>query len=174
MPKTRKEKEQIVAELADKLNKMKSVVFTSVSGYTMEDADSLRAKGVESGVEHLVTKKTLLVKALENGGYTVTKDMLEGSVLMSIGYEDEVSPAKIIKEFAKEREGIKILSGLLEGNLVGADKVMQLAELPSKQELLAQVVGTINAPVSGFVNVLAGNLRNMVYVLSAIKDAKTV
>ncbi len=174
MPKTRKEKEQIVADLADKLSQMKSVVFTSISGYTMDDANSLREKGRESGVELSVIKKTLLVRALEKNGFTVSKDLLEGSILMSIGFEDEVAPAKLMKEFSKEREEqIKILAGILEGNLVDAKMVQQLAGLPSKQELLAKVVGSINAPVSGFVNVLSGNLRNIVGVLNAIKETKS-
>lgn len=173
MPKTRKEKEQIVSDLADKLAKMKSAVFTSVSGYTMDDANALREKGHDSGVEYLIIKKTLLVRALEKNGFAVSKDMLEGSVLLSIGYDDVVAPARLMKEFSKGRDNMRVLSGILEGNLVDANKVQLLADLPSKQELLAKVVGTINAPLSGFVNVLAGNLRNVVYVLSAIKDTKS-
>ena len=175
MPKTRKENEQIVSDLAEKLERMKSVVFTSVSGYTMDDANMLREKGREAGVELSVMKKTLLVRALEKNGFKVSKDMLEGSILMSIGFDDEVAPARLMKEFSKDREEqIKILSGILEGELVDAQMVKQLAGLPSREELLAKVVGSINAPISGFVNVLAGNLRNIVYVLNAVKDKKSV
>jgi large subunit ribosomal protein L10 len=173
MPKTRAEKEEIVSELADKLARMKSTVFTSVSGYTVDDANALRAKGREQGVELLIAKKTLLVRALEKNGFTVGSDELSGSILTTIGYDDEVAAAKLIAEFAKEKEeGIEIVGGLLEGKFVGSDAIKQLATLPSRDELLAQVVGTINAPISGFVNALAGNLRNIVQVLNAIKDTK--
>lgn len=172
MPKSRAQKEEIVTELAEKLSRIKSAVFTSVSGYTMEDADALRKKGHEQGIELAVAKKTLLLRALEQNGFTISKDGLEGSILTVLGYHDEVSAAKLIATFAKDREGIQLVGGILEGRVVGADAVKQLASLPSRQELLAKLVGSINAPVSGFVNVLAGNLRNVVYVLNAIKDAK--
>ncbi|PJA45462.1 50S ribosomal protein L10 [Candidatus Uhrbacteria bacterium CG_4_9_14_3_um_filter_50_9] len=172
MPKTRQEKEEIVAELADKLARMKTVVFTSVSGYTMENANDLRQKGIDLGVELLVAKKTLLVRALEKNGFTIGKNDLEGSILTSLGYNDEVAAAKLMAEFAKDREDIQIVGGILEGEFVGTDAIKQLATLPSREELLAQLVGSINAPVSGFVNALAGNLRNFVYVLNAVKEAK--
>ncbi len=172
MAKTRAEKEQIVADLTNKLQSVKSVVFTSVTGYTMADADALRRKGREEGVELSITKKTLLLRALENSGIEANKDQFEGSILTSFGLSDEVAPAKIIADFAKEHEGIKIIGGILEGRLVGADAIKQLATLPSKEELLAKLVGSINAPRAGFVNVLAGNLRSFVYALHAIKEAK--
>ena len=170
MPKTREQKEQMVAELADKFGKMKSCVFTSISGYTMEDANTLRSKGREQGIELSVTKKTLLLHALKAFGVDADKEQFEGSILTAIGHEDEVAAAKLIAEFAKEREGINMVGGVLEGSLVDSVAVTKLSALPSKQELLAKVVGSINAPTSGFVNALAGNLRNMVYVLNAIKD----
>jgi large subunit ribosomal protein L10 len=172
MPKTRQEKEAIVAELADKLARMKTVVFTSVSGYTMDDANNLRQKGSEQGVELLVAKKTLLVRALEANGHKVGKNDLEGSILTSLGYNDEVAAAKLMAEFAKDRDDITLVGGILEGEFVGTEAIKQLATLPSREELLAKVVGSINAPVSGFVNVLAGNLRNFVYVLNAVKESK--
>ncbi len=172
MPKTRQEKEQIVAELSEKLGSMKSAVFTSISGYTMDDANMLREKGKEAGVEVLIAKKTLLLRALEEKGFGSKKDDLEGSILTTIGYNDEVSAAKLIAELSKERDGIQIVGGVLEGTFVGSDAIRQLATLPSREELLAKMVGSINAPVSGFVNVLAGNLRNLVYVLNAVKEAK--
>ncbi|MFC1787846.1 50S ribosomal protein L10 [Patescibacteria group bacterium] len=172
MPKTREQKEQIVKELTDKLGRTKSVVFTSISGYTMNDADSLREQGRTQGVELGITKKSLLVRALKDQGIEMNKNQFEGSVLSSFGYDDEVSPAKIISDFIKQRETMEILGGVLEGVFVDADSIKRLAKLPSKQQLLAQVVGTINAPVSGFVNVLAGNLRGLVGVLNNIKESK--
>lgn len=172
MPKTRAEKAQIIEDLSGKLGSMKTAVFTSVSGYTMDDANALREKGQEAGVEILIAKKTLLVRALEKNGFEVSKADLSGSILTTFGYDDEVAAAKLMAEFAKDREEITIVGGILEGQFVGTDAVQQLATLPSKEELLAKVVGSINAPVSGFVNVLAGNLRQFVYALNAIKEAK--
>lgn len=172
MPKTREQKQVLIDELADKLRRMKSVVFTSISGYTMKDADALRTKGRNEGVEFVVTKKTLLARALEAAGIAASVDHLEGSVLTSIGFQDEVAPAKLLAAFGKDREGIKILSGILEGKQLDAVTVKTLAKLPSKQELLGKLVGSLNAPTSGFVNVLAANLRGFLRVLDAIKGTK--
>lgn len=173
MPKTRVQKEKIVTELAEKLSRIKSAVFTSVSGYTMEDADSLRQKGHEQGIELAVAKKTLLLRALEQNGFTAEKIDLDGSILTTLGYQDEISPAKLMATFAKDRDGIQLVGGILEGRVIGADAVKQLASLPSRKELLAKLVGSIHAPVGGFVNALAGNLRNFVYVLNAVKEIKS-
>lgn len=138
----------------------------------MTDANDLRTKGAAEGVDLAITKKTLLLRALEGVGVTAEMNQFEGSILTTFGNTDEVAAAKLMAEFAKDREGIEIVGGVLEGKLVGADAIKQLATLPSKQELLAKLVGSINAPRSGFVNVLAGNLRNFVYALNAIKEAK--
>lgn len=172
MPKSREQKEEMVAQLAEKLSRIRSAVFTSVSGYTMEDANALREKGLEQGLELAIAKKTLLVRALEKNGFSLEKGDLAGSVLTTFGYNDDVSAAKLMATFAKGRDGIQLIGGILEGAVVDAAAVNQLASLPSREELLAQLVGSINAPVSGFVNALAGNLRNLVYVLNSIKESK--
>ncbi len=172
MPKTRSEKEQIIAELSKKLARMKSAVFTQVSGYTMEDANSLRTKGHVQDVEIFVAKKTLLARALEANGFMVKDGDFDGSILTTVGYGDEIAAAKLMAQFAKDRDGISIVGGILEGRMVDGASVKQLATLPSREELLAKLVGSLNAPVSGFVNALAGNLRNVVHVLRAIQEAK--
>ncbi|MBI4437613.1 50S ribosomal protein L10 [Candidatus Uhrbacteria bacterium] len=172
MPKTRAQKAEIVDELAQKLGKMKSVVFTNISGYTMDDANGLRQKGRAVGVEVMIAKKTLLNRALQANGFTIAPQELEGSILTTIGFDDEVAAAKLMAEFGKDREAIKIVGGILEGAFVGAAAIKQLATLPSREALLAKLVGSLNAPISGFVNVLAGNLRSLVCVLNAIKATK--
>ncbi len=172
MPKTRQQKEAIVSELASTFRQMKSAIFTAISGYTMEDADALRKKGREQGVAFVVAKKTLLKRALKEAGVDIDTDAFGGSVLTSVGLRDEVAPAKILSEFKKDREGIQFLGGILEGRLMDAASVTRLSKLPSKKELLDKVVGSLNAPASGFVNVLAGNLRGLVYTLNAIKESK--
>ena len=173
MAKTREQKETIVADLSDKLGSMKSAVFTSVSGYTMEDANELRKQAKEQGLDVLVAKKTLLSLAVEKAGLKgLDPKVLEGSILTMIGHEDEVAPARIMAKFAEDRDGINILAGYLEGEAVTSEMIMSLAKLPSKEELLAKLVGSINAPVSGFVGVLNANLRNLVGVLNAIEKTK--
>ncbi len=173
MPKTRAEKAEIVAKVADRFKRMKAVAFSSVAGYTMTQADALREKAREANVDVFIAKKTLLkLAAAEAGLPQLTDDMLDGSVLTAVAYGDEVSAAKLLKELTKTNDKMSLLGGLLEGKLVDADGVKRLAALPSKHQLLGQLVGTLNAPVSGFVNVLAGNLRGLVTVLNAVKEKK--
>lgn len=177
MAKSRIEKAEIVAELKDRLSRAKGIAFVQASGYTMTDANALREKAREANADIFVAKKTLLtIAAREAGIEGLDKSALEGSVLAAVGYGDEIAAAKLLKEYSKEKEKqkvvAKLLAGVLEGQVITADKVETLAALPTKQQLLGQLVGTLNAPVSGFVNVLAGNLRGLVTVLKAVQEKK--
>lgn len=116
-----------------------------------------------------VVKKTLLDIVLKDKKIKAVRNKFAGEVALIFGFEDEVAPAKIIHQFSLKNENIKILGGIFEDKFVGKEEIIALAKLPSKQELYAKVVGTINAPISGFVNVLNGNLRGLVYILSQIK-----
>lgn len=181
MPKTRAQKAEIVAKVADRLKRMKAAAFSQVSGYTMEDADKLRTKAAEQNVEVFITKRTLLALAAKEAGISgMDTEGMDGSILTAVGYADEVSAAKLLKELATSKKlenkdkpaTMLLVAGILEGKFVDTDAVNRLASLPTKQQLLGQLVGTLNAPVSGFVNVLAGNMRGLVTVLGAIKDKK--
>ncbi|MEK7665875.1 MAG: 50S ribosomal protein L10 [Patescibacteria group bacterium] len=173
MPKTRAQKEQQVTEAVERFARMKAAVFAQVGGFTMADADELREKARQAGMSIFIMKKTLLTRAMQEAKIEgVDARMFDGSILTVIGFEDEVSPAKTIANFLKKHESLTILSGILENKLIDEAMVKRLAGLPSKQQLLGQLVGTLNAPISGFVNVLAGNLRGLVTVLNAINEKK--
>ncbi len=154
MPKSRAQKADIVTKVADKARRMKSAVFTSIAGYTMEDADKMRAQGRKEGVELIVAKKSLLARALKDAGLDVDVSAFDGSILTAFGMQDEVAPAKLIAGLAKDREAIKIVGGIMDGKSVDATYMKTLAKLPSKQELYAKLVGSIYSPVSGFVRAL--------------------
>lgn len=172
MPKTKVQKEATLTQLVSSLEKSKGVVFANFQGLKVKESEALRKLCREQNVEFLAVKKTLLKKALAEVGKDVDTKSFQGGVATVFGYEDEVAPAQIIAKFAKDHEIVKIFGGLLEGNVIDGGKVTALSKLPSKQQLLGQLVGTLNAPVSGFVNVLAGNLRGLVNVLNAVKDKK--
>lgn len=173
MAKTRVQKEDALRDLTNVLSSMQSAVFTTVNGYTMEDADALRKKGNAEGIKITMAKKTLLVRALKEAGIEVDASQLAGSILTAIGTNDAIAPAKLLAEFSKDREAIMIAGGVFEGKQVSAADVMVLATLPSREQLYAKLVGSLNAPVSGFVNVLAGNMRQFLYALNAIQEAKS-
>lgn len=173
MAKTREKKEQEVGLLKDNLEKSKSVVFANYNGLKVKEVEELRKKCRAERVGYQVVKKTLLKKSLsEVKMESEAVSDFNGGIAVTFGFDDEVAPAKILNDFAKEHEALEFFGGFLEGSYVGPEKILALAKLPSKQELLAKVVGSIKAPVSGFVNVMAGNLRGLVQVLNAIKENK--
>ena len=122
----------------------------------------------------MVAKKTLMNLAFAEAKIeNLSIKDFEGRVAVVFGYEDEVAPAKIVGEFKKtHKDNIDFLGGILENKYLNKEEVSALSKLPSKQELYAKIVGSLNAPVSGFVNVLAGNLRGLVTVLKAIEEKK--
>lgn len=174
MAKTRKIKENEVKRLVDNFQGAKSVVFATFRGLTVAKSRELRNKLRQEKVALQVSKKTLLKKAFSAAKVAdLDLSALQGNIAVAFGKEDEVAPAKILNSFAKENEQLQLEFGLLDGQLLTLEKIKELAMLPSKLELLAKVVGTINAPLSGLVNVLAGNLRGLVNALNAIKNTKS-
>lgn len=174
MPKTKEQKRTVLKELAEKINKAKSIIFTKYSGLTVKENEDLRIKLRQENNEYYVAKKTLFNLALKDKAIDgLDVKTFDGQVAAIFGYTDEVAPAKIVARFRKEKESkIDFIGGILENKFINAAEVASLAKLPSKQELYAKIVGSINAPVSGFVNALAGNIRNFVNVLKAVSDKK--
>ncbi len=173
MAKTRVQKEQAGVALETAIKNAKGVVFVNYQGLTIPQTDELRKTCRENDAVFIASKKTLVRLALANLGSTVDTKSFDGSVAVIAGMSDEVAAAKIAGDFAKKNDKLVFFGGLLEGALIDAKQAKALAALPSKQQLLGQLVGTLNAPVSGFVNVLAGNLRGLVTVLDAVKSQKT-
>ncbi len=171
MAKSKIQKSEALQTLVDNIKGSKSMVFANYQGLKMTESEELRKLCRDGKVVYIASKKTLVQKALEQAGMNGEAiKAYDGAVSIAFGTEDEVAPAQIVAQFAKKHDAVKIFGGVLEGNFIESSKVMALSALPSKHQLLGQLVGTINAPVSGFVNVLAGNLRGLVNVLNAIKD----
>jgi large subunit ribosomal protein L10 len=169
---TKLQKETIVNDLTEKLKDSKAVVFSDYKGLSVKDMMALRKELRKQGIDFKVTKKTLMNLAFKNAKIDVDVEKMEGQLVVAISGTDEVSAAKILAKVAKENEHLKIIGGTLGAKYLEKEEVMALSKLPSKDELLAKLVGTLNAPVSGFVNVLAGNIRNLVNVLKAVADNK--
>jgi len=172
MAKTRKEKEELVKSLEDKIDKAKSAVFVDYKGLKVAESEELRGKIRANDSEIMVIKNRLAKIALKNKGIEVDEDIFSRPVAITLSYQDEVAGAKEINTFAKSHENLEILGGILENGFISADKVKQLAALPSREQLYGMVVGTIAAPISGMVNVLSGSIRGLVNVLGQYRDSK--
>jgi len=166
---TKDQKKDLVKNLSERLSKIKAAVFADYSGLNVAKMTELRRKLRAQGIDMQVAKKTLIDLAVKDAKIenTETKNMA-GQVALIMGYDDEIAPAKIMYSFARSEEKLKILGGVLENKFINSQGVLELAKLPSRPELLAKAVGSIAAPLSGLVNVLQGNLRGLVYVLSQI------
>jgi large subunit ribosomal protein L10 len=171
MAKTRAQKEKTLGDLEEKFSKIKAAVFVSFKGLKVKDATKLRNILRKEKIDYEVAKKTLLKLALgKNKLEGIDPKKLEGNIAVAFGYDDEVAPAKILNQFKAQNEALKILGGIVENKYIDSAQVIALANIPGRQELLAKLVGSINSPVSGFVNVLAGNLRGLVQVLKAMSE----
>lgn len=169
----RPEKVAVVNEVYEKLTKAQSVVLVDFRGLTVQEATELRKKLREAGVELRVTKNTLTRLAAEKAELQDLNAYLEGPTALAFGYDDPVSAAKILSEFAKDHKKLELKGGVLEGRVIDQAMVTALADLPTREVLLGQLVGLMQAPLRNLANVLSAPIRNTVYVLDAIRQKKS-
>jgi large subunit ribosomal protein L10 len=174
MPKSKLQKQEILRSLRKKIGDSKSIIFTAFNGLEVKDNEALRALLRKENGEYYVAKKTLMGLALKDSAIEgVDIKSLPGKTAAVFSYGDEVSSAKIVFNFKKDKaDKIVFVGGIMDGKFLTKEQVEALAQLPSKTELYAKLVGSLNAPISGFVNVMAGNLRGLVGALKAIADKK--
>lgn len=168
-------KYELVAGLKEKLEKSKAVFVGEYRGMTVAQSTDLRHKVREAGGELKVAKNTLFAIAMKEAGLNaLPEDMMKGPNIFALCYDDPVSVAKVLKDYAndKTQKAFILKGGLLESQQLDLAQLMALAELPSKDVMRGQVVRTIAAPISGLVNVLAGTMRNFVTCLAQIRDKK--
>lgn len=165
-------KKQIVSDLSQKLKSATSAVLVDYKGINVADDTKLRVEMRKADVEYSVVKNTLLRFACSDAGFGGLNDVLKGTTAIAISMTDPVAPAKILNEYAKKNKNFKIKAGFVDGRIIDADEIGALAKLPPKEVLMAQVLGGLNAPISGFVNVLNGNIRGLVVALNAIAEQK--
>ncbi len=166
------EKKQAVAQMVEKLQKAQSGVFVDYRGLTVSEDTDLRNKLRAAGVEYKVIKNTLTRFAAKEVGYDELDPILNGPTSLAISYDDPVAPAKVIAEFAKGNEKLEIKSGFLDGKVISLDEIKTLANTPSKDVLIAKLMGSLNSPVSSLARVLQAIVDNGVEF--ADMDAKEV
>lgn len=172
MALTRQQKEQTVSEVSQNVSEAKAAVFVAFNGISLADIMTLRDKLHEAGCKMQVVPKRLLKLAMQNAKVEFDPTEAKGQVALAWG-TDAVAPAKVLHEFVKtQEEKMRLLSGVLEGNTLSFEQVSALAKLPSREQLLAQLVGVLSGPMRGFAGVLSGVPRASVYVLQAIKEQK--
>mgnify|MGYP000982996436 CR=1 FL=1 len=168
--KVLEEKKQVVEEIKEKVNKAQGVVLVDYRGLNVEELTELRRNYRKAGVDYKVYKNTMMRFAFKDAGLEEFNQHLTGPNAVAFGFEDPIQAAKITEEFAKNHDKLEIKAGIVDGKIIGIEEVKNLASLPSKEILIAQALGGLNAPITGFANVLQGTIRKLVYALNAVKE----
>jgi large subunit ribosomal protein L10 len=164
------EKQQIVAELAEKLKRAVTGVLVDYKGINVANDTKLRAELRREGVDYSVQKNTIVRLAAREAGLIGLDKLLKGTTAIAMSETDLVAPAKIIARFTMGKGKLNIKGGFIEGKVVNQADINELAKLPPKEVLIARVLGGFNAPISGFANVLRANLTGIVRVLNAYAE----
>jgi large subunit ribosomal protein L10 len=168
MALTREQKQKIIEDLKEKIARHKAILFLDYSNLKAKDLFSLRNLLKKEKSLLKVAKKTLLGLALKQEYPELAEKIkeLEGQPCVVFSFTDEITPAKIVYQFSKENSEVKILGAFFEGEFQTPEAVIALAQLPTREELLGKLVGSLSNPMAGFVNSLRANLERFVYVLS--------
>lgn len=169
MPK--QEKVEQVELLTEKLKQAKVAVLADYRGLTVSQTEDLRAKLRGSDVEFRVVKNTLARRAAVEAGHPAFQDVLKGPVAMAFGYDDLGTPGRLLAEWARSsRLKLDIVGALAEGRVLSTEQVRQLADLPSREVLIAQLLGTLQTPVAQLVATIQAPVSNLVGLLEAYKS----
>ena len=161
-----------VHELHDKFARAVSAVLADFRGLTVQELTDLRQQLREASLELAVVKNTLARRAVQDTGYEKLSPYLKGPTSITFSYRDTVAPAKILSAYMKKQPKLAVRAGLFEGEIVPAEKVAEIADLPPREVLLAQALATMQSPLAGFVWTLQGVLSTFVGTLQAIHDKK--
>lgn len=163
-------KQEVIAEIKEAIENSQSISIVEYRGLNVSQVSDLRKKFRENGVNYKVYKNTLVNIALKELGYEGYEQYLTGPNGFVFSNDDMIQGPKISVDFAKENEKFVIKAGIIDGEVVDEEGVKALAKLPTREVLIAQVLGGLNAPIAGFANVLQGTIRKLVYALNAVKE----
>ncbi len=165
-------KQAVVTEILDYMKDAKAIVLAEYRGLTVADATELRAKCREANIVYKVYKNTMLSRAFKEAGAEEMEENLVGPNAIAFSMNDEVTAAKVLKDFAEKNDKLVIKAGYVDGTVIDAEGVKNLATIPSKETLISMALSGLNAPITGLAMVSQGLLRNVVYALNAIAEKK--
>lgn len=168
MALTREDKAQLIQEYSDKLGRSQVAIWSQFGGVSVAQMTQLRRQAQSAGSEVVVVKNSLIRKALEAGGLPYDAEMMAGPRIVTFVYNDVAQGTKVLTEFSRvSQERVRIVGGIVGGRLADAQQVASLTDLPSREVLLARVLGGVQAPISGLVGVLSSVLRGLINVVNA-------
>ena len=165
-------KEIMVKGLSDEFKKGSNVYISDYTGLKADELNELRQLLKPSLSKYLVLKNSIAKRALENAGLGKLKDLITGGTGMIFGGDDPIAAARVAHKFSKTHGALTFRGGYLDGKIIGIDRIKYIASIPGREELLRRIALGIKSPIYGFVSVLGNALRNVVYVIQAIKTKK--
>ena len=171
MPNMEK-KQALVQEIVEKLKNSQGTVLVDYCGLNVAEITELHNLSCENNIDYKVYKNTMVRFAGKNAGVDGHLEHLTGPNAIAFCDCDPVAAAKLINKFAKTHKALEIKAGIVEGKVIDVDGVISLAKLPPKEELVAKALGSLNAPIAGFVNVLNANIRGLAIALNQIAEQK--
>ena len=165
-------KSEKIDAIKSKVEKAQVAIITEYKGYTVEEITNLRRALQKEGGDYMVTKNTLTKVAIKGTNYEAMTDLMKGPIAIAFGFEDQVSPAKVVSKFIKDSKKGEILGAVLDGNLLSASEAKALANLPSKEELYAKMLGSINSPATGLTLGINGIMAALTRAVAAVRDQK--
>jgi large subunit ribosomal protein L10 len=165
-------KESEVKALGEKFRAAKAVILTDFRGLNVAEMTALRSLLRKSNIEYRVTKNRLTRIAIKNTSFANLDPLLSGPNGISLGYDDPVSVSKLLSQFIRTTNNLDIRGGVIEGKLYQKEEILAIAELPPREILISRVLGGMAAPLSGFVHVLCGPIRQLAGTLEAIRAQK--
>jgi len=170
MPLTKQQKKEIIERLQEKIEQQKSIVFINFKGSKVKDLFDLRKKAKNNKGELMVAKKTLTKIAFEKTKPSLAKeiDKLQGEMALIFSYDDMLRGPKLAYQMSAKTKNIKILGGVFEGKFIDEDKVISVAQIPSREELFAGLLRILQTPITNLMNALQGNTRKLIIILNQI------
>jgi len=166
------QKKKITEDLKEKFSRSKVVIVTDYQGMNVTTINALRRQLRDADIDYRVVKNSLLVRASQDTDVATISEFFKGPSAVAISYDDPVTPAKVLTEFAKENKNLKIKVGVMGAKLLDIEDIKSLSSLPSREVLLSQVLSAMNGVPTAFVRVLSGTIGQFLNVLTAIKDQK--
>lgn len=165
-------KDEKIAKIKENVDKAQVAIVTEYKGMTVEEITKLRRALQKDGGDYMVTKNTLAKIALKDTPYEVLTEKLTGPIAIAFGFEDPVSPAKALSKFIKEIKKGTVVAAALDGKLLSAEEAKALAEIPSKEEIYAKMLGSINSPATGIVGAINAVMASLTRAVAAVRDKK--
>ncbi|MBT8350369.1 MAG: 50S ribosomal protein L10 [Deltaproteobacteria bacterium] len=166
------EKKRIVEDLHEKFSNSKVVILTDYKGLDVDSINDLRRKLRELQIQYQVVKNSLLIRASKDTDVELIKDSFKGPSAVALGFDDPVSPAKVLTDFASENEMLEIKVGVMNGKVLDISSIKALSSLPTREVLLGQLLSVMNGVPTGFVRALVDVQRRFLNVMMAIKEQK--